>query len=62
MENSPYLSTAEVMHLLRCSRSALHKWQKEGKLKCYYMGCKPLFKRNEVMAAVEAAAEPVEAE
>lgn len=59
MDNQTYLTIAEVTQLLRCSRSAVYKWTSEGKLREYRMGRKPLFKRDEVMAAVEAAAEPI---
>ena len=62
MDNQTYLTISEVTQLLRCSRSAVYKWKEEGRLREYRMGRKPLFKRDEVIAAVEAVAEPVEAE
>ena len=49
-----YLTTNEVVALLKCDRKSVVNWTKSGKLKKYGLGYKVYFKREEVESAIIA--------
>ncbi|HYC40814.1 MAG TPA: helix-turn-helix domain-containing protein [Chitinophagaceae bacterium] len=52
IEQSDYITRAEVSKILKISLPTLHDWTKQGWLIAYKMGTRVLYKRTEVETAI----------
>lgn len=50
-----YITRKQAAEMLHVSLPTLHAWVHQGRLKCYQIGGRTLYKREEVMQAVQPA-------
>lgn len=51
-KEKPILSRKEVQELFSIHYNSIPNWEKDGLIKPYYMGSKPYYKREEVLAFI----------
>lgn len=54
---NPFLDSKQVMEFLRISRVTLNRLKGKGELQAYKLGGKLFFKRDEILAKIEAGKE-----
>ncbi len=57
IQPNPFLDSAQVMKFLRISRMTLNRLKGKGELQAYKLGGKLFFKRDEILARIEAGKE-----
>lgn len=50
--DEPFLSQSELSELLKISKVSIIKWQKEGLLKVHRIGRRVLYKKSEILSAL----------
>lgn len=56
-EPNPFLDSAQVIEFLRISRATFSRLRVKGELQAYKLGGKLFFKRDEILAKIEAGKE-----
>ena len=51
-DGNDLLTTADIITLFKTCRSTIYNWEKKGKLKCYKVGRKKFFLRQDIQSLI----------